>query len=87
MGIFLNIFMVDLWEIFFFDFLDPIKQAPALKKNHSAFSPEILAYRHLRPKSSRSGHSKIKQVKVQCYETPEIRSPIQRRKYLSTFDL
>ena len=31
MGIFLNIFTVDLWEKFFFDFLNPIKQAPALK--------------------------------------------------------
>ena len=28
MGIFLNIFTVDLWETKFFDFLDPIKQAP-----------------------------------------------------------
>ena len=26
----MNIFMVDLREKFFFDFLDPIKQAPAL---------------------------------------------------------
>ena len=29
-GIFLNIFTVDLWENFFFDFLEPIKQALAL---------------------------------------------------------
>ena len=31
MRIFLNIFTVDLWENFFIDFLDPIKQAPALR--------------------------------------------------------
>ena len=35
MGIFLNIFTVDLWEIFFFDFLDPVKQAPVLKYHES----------------------------------------------------
>ena len=29
-AIFLNIFTIDLWETFFFEFFDPIKQAPAL---------------------------------------------------------
>ena len=39
MGIFLNIFTADLWENFFFDFLDPIKQAPAFK--HVSYNPSI----------------------------------------------
>ena len=32
----MNIFTVDLWENFFFDFFDPIKQTPALKKSENS---------------------------------------------------
>ena len=50
MGIFLNIFTVDLWERIFFNFLDPIKQAPALISSCfflnvvSSFSPTFLKH-------------------------------------------
>ena len=40
MGILLNIFTVDLWEIFFFDFVDPIKQA-LTSKNTQELPPEL----------------------------------------------
>ena len=45
MGIFLNIFTVDLWEEKIFDFLDPIKQAPALTFINERANPVLYSHK------------------------------------------